>query len=170
MSAIIPPVIIPFYGHNKGLYRSFSQFYPVEFKIDEVLYNCAEQWMMASKAQLFEGNEEILQQIMMETNPALIKALGRKVKNFDEHIWNSVRYDIVVRGNYAKFSQNPQIKKLLLDTREAILVEASPMDRIWGVGLSSTNPDIKDPNKWRGRNLLGKALMEVRQDLLQNGN
>ena len=121
--------------------------------------------MMASKARTFSGNDDILAEILQNNDPAKIKGLGRKVKNYDEQIWGRVRFEVVVKGNYAKFSQNDNLKKILLETKDAILVEASPYDRIWGVGISKENPDIYNPTKWRGQNLLGKALMEVRKKL-----
>ena len=157
--------VIPFYGHTNGSYKSFSQYYMASFIIDGRKYNCAEQWMMASKAKMFEGNDNIFQEIMKETKPANIKSFGRMVTNYDEAIWSNSRYDIVVKGNMAKFSQNKDLKLILLSTGNAILVEASPIDKIWGVGMAITHPNIKDPTKWQGTNLLGKALMEVREKL-----
>lgn len=156
--------IIPFYGSGNN-YKCFSQFTKSAFTIDGIEYNCAEQWMMASKARTFVGNDDILEEILQNNDPAKIKGLGRKVINYDEQIWDGVRYEVVVKGNYAKFSQNDSIKKILLETKDAILVEASPYDKIWGVGISEENPDIYNPTKWRGQNLLGKALMEVRKQL-----
>jgi ribA/ribD-fused uncharacterized protein len=156
--------IIPFYGSGSN-YKCFSQFSKCKFTIDGIEYNCAEQWMMASKARTFSGNDDILAEILQNNDPAKIKGLGRKVKNYDELIWAVVRYEVVVKGNYAKFFQNDNLKKILLETKDAILVEASPYDRIWGVGISKENPDIYNPAKWRGQNLLGKALMEVRKQL-----
>jgi ribA/ribD-fused uncharacterized protein len=156
--------IIPFYGSGSN-YKCFSQFSKCRFTIDGIEYNCAEQWMMASKARTFSGNDNILAEILQNNDPAKIKGLGRRVKNYDEQIWGAVRYEVVVKGNYAKFSQNDNLKKILLETKDAILVEASPYDRIWGVGISKENPDIYNPAKWRGQNLLGKALMEVRKQL-----
>jgi ribA/ribD-fused uncharacterized protein len=160
--------IIPFYSHTKSNYKCFSQFSRCRFTIDSIEYNCAEQWMMASKARTFTGNDNILAEILQNNDPAKIKGLGRKVQNYDEQIWSRVRYEVVVKGNYAKFSQNDNLKKILLDTKDAILVEASPYDRIWGVGLGIDNPDVNNPAKWIGQNLLGKALMEVREQLASN--
>ena len=157
--------IIPFYSHTKSNYKCFSQFDKCRFTIDGIEYNCAEQWMMASKARTFTGNDDILAEILHNNDPTKIKAFGRKVQNYDDNIWSRVRYEVVVKGNYAKFSQNDNLKKILLDTRDAILVEASPYDTIWGVGLGINNPDVNNPAKWRGQNLLGKALMEVREQL-----
>jgi ribA/ribD-fused uncharacterized protein len=124
--------------------------------------------MMASKARTFSGNDDILAEILQNNDPAKIKNLGRKVKNYDEQIWARVRFEVVVKSNYAKFSQNDNLKKILLETKDAILVEASPYDRIWGIGLEIDNPDVNNPDKWRGQNLLGKALIEVRKQLSSN--
>ena len=157
--------IIPFYSHTTTKYKCFSQFYPSKFTIDAITYNCAEQWMMASKARTFIGNDAILANILLADNPVAIKSYGRAVKNYDDNIWTNIRYDIVVKGNYAKFSQNKELKQLLLDTKDAILVEASKYDKVWGVGLDMHNVDIKDQTKWKGLNLLGKALMQVRNDI-----
>ena len=160
------PIIIPFYSHKTGLYRCMSQFYQSSFTVNGDQYSCAEQWMMSEKARKFPGNEDILKKIMEETDPYVIRTLGRKVKNYVDSEWSSVRYDVVVQGTYAKFSQVFGLSKILLDTHNAILVEASPTDRIWGCGLDGVDPDIRNPAKWRGTNLLGKALMDVRAKLL----
>ena len=94
-----------------------------------------------------------------------IKGLGRKVKNFDENIWNEVKYHIVLTGNYYKFSQNKQLRQVLLSTGEGILVEASPLDMIWGIGIDANNENAYHPGKWNGSNLLGFALTEVREEI-----
>lgn len=141
-----------------------SQWWPCRFSVDGVEYNCAEQYMMASKARTF-GDSETFGKIMQTSKPKLIKSLGRQVRNFDERTWDAVKYDVVVDGNMAKFSQNPELKSFLLSTGDAKLVEASPVDRIWGVGLAENDPSITDETKWQGLNLLGKALMAVRARL-----
>lgn len=141
-----------------------SQWWPCRFKVDDVEYNCAEQYMMAMKAKTF-ADAETFGKIMGTSKPRLIKSLGRQVKGFDERTWDAVKYDVVVDGNAAKFSQNPELKSFLLSTWPATLVEASPVDRVWGVGLAENDPGITDETKWRGLNLLGKALMEVRARL-----
>ena len=123
-----------------------------------------EQYMMAEKARIF-GDEEIARQIMDETMQDKIKGLGRKVKNFDENIWNEVKYHIVLTGNYYKFSQNKQLRQVLLSTGESILVEASPLDMIWGIGIDANNENAYHPEKWNGSNLLGFALTEVREEI-----
>lgn len=157
--------IICFWGHTpnpKKMTRScFSQWYDVCFEVDGVKYHTTEQYMMASKARLF-GDEDTLDEIMNAATPSDYKKLGRKVKGFEPTLWDEKKLDIVVKGNKAKFGQNPDLKEYLLSTRDAILVEASPFDKIWGIGLdreTAINGSVED---WKGENLLGCALMEVR--------
>ena len=119
---------------------------------------------MAEKARLFE-DDEIEKQIMNSTDPREIKSLGQKVKNFKQDVWDRVKYSIILTGNYYKFSQNKEIRDFLLSTDNKILVEASPLDKIWGVGLSSEDSKIKNLSSWNGKNLLGFALMELRDEL-----
>jgi ribA/ribD-fused uncharacterized protein len=121
--------------------------------------------MMACKARMFPDNDDILTEIMTTTNPTTIKALGRSVRNYDDAVWAQHRYNQVLRGIKAKFSQNPAMAKILLNTGDAIIAEASPTDRIWGVGLRATDSRILNPSKWQGQNLLGRALMETRTEL-----
>ena len=116
---------------------------------------------MAEKARLF-GDEATLAQILAAPHPGVAKALGRQVQGFDNEVWTQHRFDIVVRGNQAKFGQNETLKSYLLSTNEKILVEASPTDTIWGIGLAETDQRVYDPRQWRGSNLLGFALMQVR--------
>lgn len=155
-----------FWKTSKGILDEgcFSQWQESYFTINNIEYSCAEQFMMAYKADLFD-DLETLEEIINETNPQKIKELGRKIKNFDENVWNNNKYNIVIHGNYLKFMQNENMKRILLDTKEKIIVEASPYDRIWGVGLSETDERIYNPNNWNGENLLGFALMEVRDSL-----
>ena len=141
-----------------------SQWYPCEFEADGTRYHTAEQYMMAQKALLF-GDRETCARIMAASHPKEYKALGRKVKSFSDDVWNAHKKDIVVRGNTAKFGQNEHLKAFLLATGNRVLVEASPYDRIWGIGMSADSPGIDNPRQWQGENLLGFALMEVR-DLL----
>lgn len=143
------------------------QWYPSNFVVAGIEYNCAEQYMMAQKAIIF-GDEDTLEEIMDTDDPSEQKRLGRIVQNFDEDQWNEVALDIVVEGNYAKFSQNPELREWLLSTGDKILVEASPYDRIWGVGLRESDPRILDKEQWRGTNWLGEALSIVR-DMLSSG-
>ncbi|XP_072018965.1 N-glycosidase YbiA-like [Amphiura filiformis] len=143
----------------------FSQFYPVSFKVDDVQYSCAEQFMMHQKAVLF-NDEEHAELILQAHKPGQMKAFGRKVRNFDEKIWNENREKIVKKGNLGKFSQNADIKKTLLATKGTTLVEASPRDRIWGIGLSVNNPAAENKEMWKGSNLLGYIITDVRDTLL----
>ncbi len=158
-----------FYGHSvpkDGSVKKtcFSQWYPATFEVDSISYLTAEHYMMAEKARLFE-DEETLKKILTASHPKTAKSLGRKVKNFDQEKWSASCFSIVVTGNEAKFSQNDDMKSFLLNTKSSIIVEASPTDRIWGIGLSQKSPAVNDPRCWRGRNLLGYALMEVRARL-----
>lgn len=154
-----------FFWDQKNLDTAcFSQWYPSRFIIDGIGYENAEQYMMASKARLF-NDQEALQKILVSTSPREMKSIGRTIKNFDQDIWLQMRERIVFDANMAKFSQNEELKKKLLDTKDKILVEASPVDFIWGIGLHETNPDAQDPRKWKGLNLLGFTLMRVRDSL-----
>ena len=144
----------------------FGQWTAAKFVVDRITYNCAEQFMMAEKARLF-GDEEMWVLIMSTQNPAEQKRLGRHVDGFDDALWKAHREDIVFRGNMAKFTQNPALLDALLDTGDRLLVEASPYDRIWGIGLHSTDERAADPAQWRGQNLLGNVLMRVRLTLRQ---
>ncbi len=142
----------------------FGQWTASRFVVDGQQYSCAEQYMMAEKARLF-GDEQVRAQILASGSPREHKALGRKVTGFEQEIWEAQRLEIVVQGNRAKFGQNPQMRAALLATGDKILVEASPMDRIWGVGLRADDPRAHDQTTWRGENLLGVALMRVRDEL-----
>ena len=107
----------------------------------------------------------MLEQIMRSDDPKEIKALGRKVHGFKEEAWDEVKYPLILNGNYNKFVQNEQLRSFLLSTGDSILVEASPYDRVWGIGLAAEDPRAQDPQQWRGENLLGFALMEVRDEI-----
>ena len=142
----------------------FSQWAESNFTIDGVTFNTCEQWMMYNKAKLF-GDTETLQAIMDTPFPNEQKALGRKVKNFDDAKWMEVAYDIVVEGNRAKFNQNSKLMKDLEETCGKLLVEASPYDKRWGIGMAAGDPGIEDPVNWKGDNLLGKAITQVRIEI-----
>ena len=136
-----------FWGHkkfNEITNTCLSQWYECKFTVDGVEYHTAEQYMMAQKAVLFK-DDELLQEIMSADNPAVYKKLGRQVRNFDSDVWNEHKFQIVVNGNMAKFSQNPELLDFLLKTGDRVLVEASPYDRIWGIGLAKDTPDIENP-------------------------
>jgi ribA/ribD-fused uncharacterized protein len=145
-----------------------SQWHPADFSIDGVRYNCCEQYMMAEKARVF-GDDAALAAILGSTNPREQKALGRAVANFDKRVWEAVCRGVVYSANLARFSQDAELRKSLLETGERTIVEASPVDRIWGIGLATDDPRAQDPSQWRGRNWLGIALMQVR-DALRRGN
>ncbi|MDE7425322.1 MAG: NADAR family protein [Lachnospiraceae bacterium] len=158
-----------FWGHQPAPDGSitkscFSQWWKSEFRSGITTYCCMEQYMMAKKAELF-GDEEICQQILQCSDPKKIKALGRKVRNFDETVWDEVKYSIVLNGNYHKFTQNPELRNFLLSTKDSIIAEASPYDGIWGIKMKQSDEDSLNPLKWRGQNLLGFALMEVRDEI-----
>jgi len=162
-----------FWGHNPKVPEfvdkaCLSQWYSCRFTVDNTEYHTAEQYMMAQKAVLF-NDMVVYDRIMNSDNPAEYKKLGRLIHNFDEEIWNSRKCEIVIKGNVAKFSQNPELTEFILKTGNRILVEASPYDRIWGIGLSQNNGDVFNPLKWNGTNLLGFCLMEAR-DIIINRN
>jgi hypothetical protein len=140
-----------------------SQWARTDFKIDGVKYITAEHWMMAEKARTF-GDDETLRLILKSGSPKEAKALGREVKNYNDEKWASVRFEAVIRGNVAKFSPADR-RLILLDTGNKVLVEASPEDRIWGIGLTEDHPNVHVPSRWPGQNLLGFALMEARKRL-----
>ncbi len=143
-----------------------SNFYTAKFVVDGVQYNCSEQYFMKKKQEMFDStNTELANLILNETDPKKIKKYGRQVKNFDKDKWDQHRYEIMKRGVYEKFNQNDAIKYMLKSTETKTLVEASPRDCIWGIGLGEVRARVTHPTKWRGKNLLGKVLMEVRQQL-----
>ena len=159
-----------FWGHTPPKDGSidkscFSQWWMCPFTVEGTQYSCSEQFMMAEKARLF-GDVEMLESILKANHPKEMKAFGRAVRNFDKDIWDKECYGIVKRASLAKFLQNPQLAEYLISTKNCILVEASPRDRIWGIGMGQSNPDAENPVKWRGRNLLGFALTEARDELI----
>lgn len=139
-----------------------SQWYPSPFTVNGVRYPTAEHYMMAEKARLF-GDESACDRILAATTPTEVKRLGREVQRFDEHAWSRSRFDIVVRASVAKFSQNAALARFLSSTGSRILVEASPHDAVWGIGLAEHHPDASNPLAWPGLNLLGFALMVARR-------
>jgi len=141
-----------------------SQWHIVNFKVDSYTYNCCEQYMMQRKALLM-GDFEAADEIMREKNPANHQALGRKIQGFNQDLWNASKYGIVRDGNLARFTQSAECRELLLATGDKEICESSPHDLVWGCGLSKEDPLILDKNNWRGQNLLGKVLTEVRETL-----
>ncbi|OAL60866.1 hypothetical protein A6R74_17525 [Halomonas sp. ALS9] len=157
-----------FWGHQKpksGVSAScFSQWYESPFVKGNQTYLTAEHYMMAKKAELF-GDEIARRKALSSKTPGEAKKMGRSVVGFNKDIWVEIRFEIVVSANLAKFSQNPELKAFLLNTGDRVLVEASPVDKIWGIGLAADDPATSDPYKWQGLNLLGFALMCVRDQL-----
>lgn len=141
-----------------------SNWYPSVFTVNGVQFTSMEQYMMYQKAICFDDSE-IAAQILSTDDVAQIKTLGRAVSNYHDHHWNGMRQIIVYEGLKAKFSQNPEMKNMLLNTGDALLAECAVRDRIWGIGLSMTDPNRFDRDKWNGQNLLGYALMTVRNML-----
>lgn len=155
-----------FTGAANSVYNTDQVLGEFNDLIDKKLFNCCEQWMMAMKALLFakgqhkDGNMDVFNKIMGSYNPSEIKNLGRAIVGFDSKVWDEWKFKIVVNGNYLKFSQNGELKEILLSTNTDILVEAAHYDRIWGIGYSESDALINKQN-W-GQNLLGRALMDVR--------
>lgn len=142
----------------------FSNWHPSVFSVGGIKFNCSEQYMMYAKAMLF-GDTEMASAILAERSPREQKALGRKVRGYDDATWAAKCLDVMFIGLLAKFEQNPEMAKVLLDTEDNEIVEASPYDIIWGVGLSESDPRILDKTQWRGTNYLGVVLMRVREAL-----
>ncbi|GKX52155.1 NADAR family protein [Budvicia aquatica] len=151
-------------NHDAADKTCLGQWQHSTFHVDTDTYRCAEQYMMAEKACLFDDSE-IEKQIMNATDAKHMKALGQKIRHFDQALWDKAKHAIVLNANYYKFTQNRPMRDFLLSTGNKVLVEASPLDTIWGIGLGEDNPNAINPNRWRGTNLLGFALMEVRDDL-----
>ncbi|MCY7260528.1 MULTISPECIES: NADAR family protein [Pseudomonas chlororaphis group] len=165
----LKPDYLMFWGHQptrdgRPSPSCFSQWFAVGFEIEGIHYPSAEHFMMAGKALLFD-DRETHGRILKAVTPADVKQLGREVRGFDDTQWQAARFDIVVQGNLAKFSQHSALGEYLLSTRDQVLVEASPVDRIWGIGLAAEDAKASRPEQWRGLNLLGYALMEVRDRL-----
>ncbi|MFF7320672.1 NADAR family protein [Streptomyces albogriseolus] len=141
-----------------------SQWWPSPFTVDGVEYATAEHWMMAAKARLF-GDAEGERRVLAAGHPSEAKKAGRLVRGFDEEIWRRERFGIVVTGSEHKFAAHGGLRSFLLGTGDRVLVEASPVDRVWGIGLAADDEAATDPARWRGPNLLGFALMEARRRL-----
>jgi ribA/ribD-fused uncharacterized protein len=160
-----------FWGHKERAdgrlgAACLSQWFSSAFELEGHRYATAEHYMMAGKARLF-GDEAAFERILRAKSPAEAKSLGRKVRGFDERTWDEKRFEIVVTGSLGKFGQNAELGRFLLETGRRVLVEASPVDRIWGIGLAKDDPAAERPSAWRGHNLLGFALMAARQRLAQ---
>jgi ribA/ribD-fused uncharacterized protein len=158
-----------FWGHHPKKDGSidqscFSQWWQAPFSAQGIEYKTAEHWIMANKARLFEDAKHF-QQVLACFSPAEAKKIGRLVDNFDSQMWDKHKYEFVRQGNYHKFSQHTNLQEYLVNTGDRVLVEASPVDCIWGIGLAKTDKNIYNPAKWKGENLLGFDLMEVREKL-----
>lgn len=158
-----------FWGHTSTSSETIgkeclSQWYPAPFVVDGHRFPTAEHFMMYRKALLFR-DEAVAEQILLAPNPGAVKSLGRSVRRFEQGVWDERRFSIVTEGNRAKFGSDPALAQFLLDTKKRVLVEASPVDRIWGIGLAADDKHAENPLKWRGLNLLGFALMVVRHEL-----
>lgn len=159
---------LPFWGHtpkrpgaiDKAM---FSQWYAAPFTVEGILYPTAEHYMMVAKARLF-GAADLAAKILANQEPGAAKALGRQIANFDEERWVAVREEIVLAGNRAKFSAHEALRTFLMTTGRKILVEASPLDDIWGAGLAHHDPRLTRPEQWPGQNLLGFILMRLRSE------
>ena len=141
-----------------------SNWYPSRFTANDISFSSMEQYMMYKKAECFK-DKDTAAKILATDDVAQIKALGRLVANYNESYWNGVRQIIVFEGLLAKFSQNEDLKERLKSTGNDILAECAVRDRIWGIGLSMKDPDRFETDKWNGQNLLGYALMMVRERL-----
>ena len=158
-----------FWGHtpkqaNQVDNAVLSQWFPAPFEVNGEHYATAEHYMMAEKARLF-GAEDIRLNIIASQSPKQAKDWGRSIQGFDELVWKQHRFAIVCAGNYAKFAQHPDLQAFLLNTGNRVLVEASPVDKIWGIGMAQDHPNCTNPLLWQGLNLLGFALMKVRAQL-----
>jgi len=145
----------------------FSQWHYSPFTESGLKFNCAEQYMMYHKAKLFNDTKSITK-IMASDSPAVQKALGRKVNNFNVEKWNNIARNIVYRGNLLKFNNNKDLKDILLSTAPKVLVEASPYDTIWGIGLDESEAIITPVINWKGKNWLGLVLTELRNNYIMS--
>lgn len=152
----------------------FSQWYAADMEIDGIYYNCCEQYMMAEKARLF-GDKQAEKEIMETSSPRVQKDIGRLVRDFDIDVWEEIEenaqprcWNIVYKGNLAKFTQNPGLKAELFSTKGKTLVEASPYDTVWGIGRGEEDPLCHDRDYWNGTNWLGEVLTVLRDNLMKS--
>lgn len=151
--------------HNPNEENAYlSNWFYSDFAKNGVRYSSMEQYMMHQKAITF-GDMETAERIMAATDFGEIKALGRQVRNYDDRIWSGIRQIVVYEGLLEKFRQNPELKEQLLATDDAMLAECAFSDRIWAIGLTMQDVNRMNIEKWRGQNLLGFALMQVRKKL-----
>lgn len=164
------PSYVYFWGHRQRRPDAvdpscLSRWFPAPFEHDGVRYATAEQFMMAARAELF-GDADARDRIITADTPGAARAAGRAVRGFDQAEWERARWSIVVTANREKFRSNPPLAEYLTSTGEQVLVEASPVDPVWGIGMDLNEAMHTDPSHWRGENLLGFALMEVRDSLV----
>ena len=150
-----------FFWGNSDIY---SNWHPAKFRLEGNTLANSEQAMMYEKAKLM-GDEKTMAKILKTTNPKKVKELGREVNPWKESLWEKHRLNIMVKVCYVKFKENPTLMAELLATEDKIIVEASPYDKIWGIGMREEDEGIENPKKWQGLNLLGQALMIVRNML-----
>lgn len=156
--------IIGFWGHSKNKqYAYFSNWYQSNFNIENLNFCNVEQYLMYQKALCFKDNL-ISKKILNTTDPKEIKYLGRKVRNYNDIEWDKIRYDVLKKALKAKFTQNKLLLNKLIETKDSVLVEASPYDKIWGIGMD-VNHEHKDYTKWQGTNLLGWGLTEIKNEI-----
>lgn len=163
------PTYFFFWGHRaekdgKIGKSCLSPWWPASFTVDGVTYPSAEHFMMAEKARLF-GDSATQERIIAAESPSKAKQLSREVKGFDQKTWNKAKFEVVVCGNLHKFSQDKQLRTFLLATAPRVLVGTTSVDSLWGIGLAPTDVRTRNPEEWKGQNLLGFALMEARQRL-----
>ncbi len=163
------PEFLLFWGHTPAPDgrvgpACLSQWWPAPFTVDGRTYLTAEHWMMWRKAVIFDDGR-VAAAVLDAPDPARAKALGRQVAGFDSARWVDERFDVVVAGNVAKFAAHPELLDYLLGTGDRVLVEASPDDAVWGIGIAASHPDARRPERWPGTNLLGLALTRAREEL-----
>lgn len=154
------------FWNTSGEFGCFSNWKKSIFKVGEIEFYNMEQFIMYQKALLF-GDVEVAEKILKEKNPKEIKKFGREVKNFNAEIWSRNLFHLCSVGMVEKFNQNPDMKNILISTGNKTIVEASPYDKIWGIGMSETDEDILNMSKW-GENILGKMLCYTR-NLINTG-
>lgn len=165
IEAGMEPKFLFFWSHKPGKPENcLSQWYNSPFTVEGTRYATAEHWMMAGKARLF-SDEATLQRILAATHPGEAKQAGREVTPYRPDEWDAHKFEIVVEGNFHKFTQRPDLREFLLGTGARVLVEAAPNDAIWGIGVDKHDPRASHPDQWPGENLLGFALMQVRARL-----
>ncbi|MBB1509960.1 NADAR family protein [Tessaracoccus sp. MC1756] len=142
-----------------------SEHYPAPFESDGELFRTVEHYIAWRKATLF-GDKHSAQRVLRAEAPTTARAIGRTVRPFNDEVWKSHRFDVAVAANVAKFAADPQLADHLRSTGRSVLVNASPIDRVWGIGLSADDPAAQDPTRWPGLNIQGFALMEARRRLL----